>query len=157
MTRLVMNGTESIPAAAAHMERHTLRRMSCRLAWLLYLSTTRNLNTGRFEHFGLESEFGAEASDAALRQLRDANYRELALLSIRELREEIGQYCESVGQPLSLVRKAWTDSPAELLVAPRSCDPLPLEAGSAWSLTQQPLEEPFLEPRTRPEAIRNHL
>lgn len=121
------NPVRALEQVLEQLNRHTLAVFPNRLAQLLYLSSTRNLNTGRFQHEGLEVEFGGDAVHEALTLCRDRVYRELALLSIRSLSEEIRGYCACSGQPLPSVLAAWSDIPVYWMLAPENLDPLVAE------------------------------
>jgi hypothetical protein len=110
--------------ALAHLENQTLQSIPSRLAQLVYLATTRNVNTGRFEHFGLATEFGDETAHTALEQCRDRTYQQLALLPVSGMKEELVAYCQASAQDCRAVCAAWTDIPVHHLLAPQNCDPL---------------------------------
>jgi hypothetical protein len=53
--------------AAADLWRHTLSQIPCAFGRLVYLSSLRDINTGRYEHHGLAMAFGEEESERTLR------------------------------------------------------------------------------------------
>lgn len=99
----------------------TLAKISGDLNRMIYLASTRDYNSGRYHHAGLESAFGYEAVRQALGTAHQEIFWKLTRSSLEELVGELELYVRSSGE-----------SPEELLRTWRTLQPyrvaIPLEA-----------------------------
>ena len=71
----------------------TLARMEWHFSRLIYLSSLRDYNTGRYHHHGLESRYTSEAVDEGLRRCHTQVFDELGFVDVfRVLNKEPEQY-----------------------------------------------------------------
>lgn len=99
----------------------TLAKISGDLNRMIYLASTRDYNSGRYHHAGLECAFGYEPVRQALETAHQEIFWKLTRASLEELVGELELYVRSSGE-----------SPEELLRTWRALQPyrvaIPLEA-----------------------------
>jgi hypothetical protein len=79
-------------AALAETWRQTLAGLPTQLARLIYLASLRNLNTGRYEHYGLAQRIGDEESDRLIRQSHLDVFADWLGYSLAGQRSELEEY-----------------------------------------------------------------
>jgi len=99
----------------------TLGKIPGDLNRLIYLASTRDYNSGRYHHAGLEASFGYDAVRQALETAHQEIFWKLTRSTLEQLVGELEVYVRSSGE-----------SPEELLRAWRTLQPyrvaIPLEA-----------------------------
>ena len=113
-----------VEAAVRDLENRTLANLRGRLTKLVYLSSTRDYNTGEYQHEGLAQRFGAEAAQQALAQCHQAAFEDLLSDSLVALVEELVTYIESTGAQKEKVLSSWRNLQAYRVLIPSTCDPL---------------------------------
>jgi hypothetical protein len=73
----------------------SLSKLSCDLARLIYLASTRDYNTGSYHHDGLASRFSPEVAAKALEIAHRQMFLQLSAYSLEELVEQLRIYFES--------------------------------------------------------------
>jgi hypothetical protein len=116
------------PAAVAFavrdLENRTLGHLRGDVTKLVYLSSTRDYNTGEYQHEGLAQRFGAQAASLALEQCHEAIFHELLQTNLARLVAELALYIESTGAQKEKVLESWRQLQAYRVLIPRTCDSL---------------------------------
>jgi hypothetical protein len=118
------NGVGLIEAARRDLEDRTLAHLHGGLAKLVYLSATRDYNTGEYQHDGLAERFGAGVAQTALGRCHDAVFRDLLETSLAGLVAQLEAYIESTGAEKERVIDSWRRLGAYRVLIPAGCDPL---------------------------------
>lgn len=114
----------AIEAAVQDLENRTLPELRGGLTKLVYLSSTRDYNTGEYQHAGLSDRFGSEAAGRALARCHEAAFQDLLYTSLAELVNQLGLYIESTGAERDRVLDAWRRLQAYRVLIPSACDEL---------------------------------
>jgi hypothetical protein len=85
----------------------TLSRISCDLARLIYLASTREYNTGNYYHEGLTSRFGPEVARKALETAHRETFYRVSLFSLENLVSELETYLRSTRENPQECLCAW--------------------------------------------------
>ena len=107
----------------------TLGKVSGDLNRMIYLASTRDYNSGRYHHAGLEASFGYEAVKQALETAHQEIFWKLTRSSLEQLVLELEIYIRSSGEsPEELLRTWRTLQPYRVAI------PLEVEAMAAQLL-----------------------
>jgi hypothetical protein len=87
--------------------RRSLSKLSCDLARLVYLASTRDYNTGTYHHDGLAARFRPEAAGKALETAHRQIFQRLAACSLEELVRELEMYLNSSQESSTDVLRTW--------------------------------------------------
>jgi len=71
-----------VEVAVRDLETRTLANLRGGLTRLVYLSSTRDYNTGEYQHDGLTHQFGAQVAQLALAQCHQAAFQDLLYSSL---------------------------------------------------------------------------
>jgi hypothetical protein len=139
--------------ALRDLENRTLAKLDGDFARLIYLASTRDYNSGRYEHDGLSFRFTKQVAEEALGAAHREVFVSLALCTLKDLVAELERYIRSgCAQPLELLA-TWNDSGAYRVLPPAQDDPLTVKlfmsnvkialaiVGSSWGkgpLNQDP-------------------
>lgn len=115
---------ENVDRAVRDLEDRTLAHFPTVISRVVYLSATRNYNTGEYNHEGLSQRFGQSASQAALAHCHEAAFRALLHCSLEALAVQLAAYMESTGSDKARVLQSWRDLEAYRMLIPGNCDPL---------------------------------
>ena len=118
----VMDST--VEAAVHDLENRTLAHLRGRLTKLVYLSSTRDYNTGEYQHEGLVQRFGKQAAQQALAHCHEAAFQELLDASLADLAAQLAMYIDSTGAEREKVLASWRNLQAYRVLIPGNCDPL---------------------------------
>ncbi len=113
-----------LEAAVRDLELRTLANLRGGLTKLVYLSSTRDYNTGEYQHDGLADRFGAQAAQSALAQCHQAAFQELVSSSLSALVAQLKTYIESTGAEREKVLQSWRQLQAFRVLIPGTCDEL---------------------------------
>jgi hypothetical protein len=121
-----MAAHSSPEAAKAHLDlqQRTLARLQSDFARLVYLASTRNYNTGRYEHDGLAFHYGPQVAEDVLAGAHREVFLNLARSSLRALTEELERYIVSESLAPDDLFMAWNGLEAYRILAPLGQDPL---------------------------------
>jgi hypothetical protein len=111
-----------LDAAIHDLQDRTLAGLNGDLTRLVYLSSTRDYNTGEYQHAGLADRFGADAAQRALAQCHEGAFRELLDSSLAHLVGQLTAYIESTGADRDRVLDAWRRLQAYRVLVPETCD-----------------------------------
>ncbi|PWU04418.1 MAG: hypothetical protein C5B51_16880 [Terriglobia bacterium] len=114
----------ALEAAIQDLENRTLANLSGELTKLVYLSSTRDYNTGEYQHAGLAQRHGDRAAREALAQCHQTAFRELLYTSLPSLVSQLAAYIDSIGADRDQVLKSWRQLQAYRVLIPSSCDSL---------------------------------
>lgn len=111
-------------AAVRDLETRTLANLRGGLTRLVYLSSTRDYNTGEYQHDGLAHKFGAQAAQRALAQCHEAAFQDLLGSSLPVLVAQLAAYIDSTGAEREKVLHNWRQLQAFRVLVPGTCDEL---------------------------------
>jgi hypothetical protein len=95
----------SVQDAYEDILQRTLSRISCDLARLVYLASTRDYNTGAYHHDGLAVRFSSDAARKALEIAHRQIFYRIAAYSLEELALQVETYMKSSREnPLEVLR-----------------------------------------------------
>jgi hypothetical protein len=115
---------DTVDRAIRDLEERTLAHLPTDMSRVVYLSATRDYNTGEYHHEGLSQRFGHSASEAALAHCHEAAFRVLLHCGLETLVDQITAYMESTGAEKERVLDSWRQLEAYRMLIPGNCDPL---------------------------------
>jgi hypothetical protein len=115
---------DNLDRAIRDLEDRTLAHLPTDMSRVVYLSATRDYNTGEYHHEGLSQSFGHSASQAALARCHESAFRVLLHCGLETLVEQITAYMESTGAEKERVLHSWRQLEAYRMLIPGNCDPL---------------------------------
>jgi len=117
-------GESELQAAVRDLELRTLASLGGGITRLVYLSSTRDYNTGEYQHDGLADQFGAPAAQRALAQCHEAAFQDLLYSSLPALVAQLATYIDSTGAEKEKVLHSWRQLQAFRVLIPGTCDEL---------------------------------
>lgn len=93
--------------SAADLWRHTLSQIHCVFGRLVYLSSLRNGNTGRYEHHGLALVFGEEEADRTLRRSHEEAFAEWLGFNLEQQKADLDLYFSEQGTDRKTIVETW--------------------------------------------------
>lgn len=105
----------------------TLARMEWHFSRLIYLSSLRDYNTGRYHHHGLESRYTNEAVDEGLRRCHAQVFDELVTLPLKKQTDDLVGFFTSLREERSRLVDAWERLRSYQILPPENCHPLAKE------------------------------
>jgi hypothetical protein len=118
---------KTIDEALQDLHCRTLAKLNGDLAKLVYLASTRNYNSGRYEHDGLSMRFAPSVAEEALATAHREVFANLALAPLEVLVEQLVQYVSSAcAQPVEVLT-TWKDLEAYRVLPPAGEDPLTVD------------------------------
>ena len=104
-----MNTTKLVTVQAAYDDflQRSLSKLSCDLARLIYLASTRDYNTGTYHHDGLASRFSPETAAKALEVAHRQIFLQLSAYSLEELVEQLRIYFEASKDGATEILRMW--------------------------------------------------
>jgi hypothetical protein len=97
----------SVEEAYDDLLRRSLSKIKGDLARLIYVASTRDYNTGKYQHDGLAARFQAEIAGQALEMAHREIFHRLAECSLRELVGEVEIYVSSSRQSREEILEVW--------------------------------------------------
>ena len=85
----------------------TLAKISGDLNRMIYLASTRDYNSGRYHHAGLEAAFGYDAVKQALETAHQDIFWKLTRSSLEQLVRELEVYIRSSGESPEELLRTW--------------------------------------------------
>jgi hypothetical protein len=108
-------------------EGRTLVGLEGYFSQLVYLASLRDYNTGRYHHYGLESRYSAEATDAGLHRCHVRVFEELVSLPLREQTEDLLSFFESLKEDKARLVLVWKRLRSYQILPPEDCHVLARE------------------------------
>jgi hypothetical protein len=98
-----------VPVQAAYDDllKRSLSKISCDLARLIYLASTRDYNTGTYHHDGLAARFRSEVAGKALEIAHRQIFYQLSACSLEELVEQLQIYLDCSHESAADVLRIW--------------------------------------------------
>jgi hypothetical protein len=98
-----------VPVQAAYDDllQRSLSKISCDLARLIYLASTRDYNTGSYHHDGLAARFRPEVAGNALEIAHRQIFYQLSACSLEELVEQLQTYLDCSHESAADVLRIW--------------------------------------------------
>jgi hypothetical protein len=98
-----------VPGQAAYNDllQRSLSKISCDLARLFYLASTRDYNSGTYHHDGLAMRFSPEAAAHALELAHRQIFLQLASSSLEELVAQLQMYLDCSPENPGEVLRTW--------------------------------------------------
>lgn len=93
---------------AEDLWRRTLSQIPAIYGRLVYLSTLRNSDSGRYEHHGLSTLFGADQADQAMRESHLASFREWLKLNLEQQKADLDLYLCSLPTDRRTLVESWS-------------------------------------------------
>jgi hypothetical protein len=109
------------------VQQHTLDKVSGEFSRLIYLASLRDHNTGRYHHYGLETQYSGEAVDEGLRCCHAEVFTALLSLSLQEQTQDLLRFFESLKAEKARLVEAWQQLRAYEILPPQNCHPLARE------------------------------
>jgi len=117
----------AVEAAHADLQNRTLAKLKGDFARLIYLTSTRDYTTGRYQHDGLANEFSQDAAAAALTACHQEIFRSLATSSLEDLVDELEVYVRCNHVEMTELISTWEKLQPYRITPPLHCDPLAAE------------------------------
>lgn len=114
-------------AAIQDLHDRTLADLPEVLTRLIYLSSTRDYNTGEYQHAGLADRYGPDTAQKALAGCHQAAFENLLYTDLADLVRQLAAYIESIGCERDQVLDAWRTLQAYRVLIPNACDDLSAE------------------------------
>lgn len=114
-------------AALRDLHDRTLSRLQGNFCRLVYLASTRNYNTGRYEHDGLSFHFSMPVAERVLAAAHQQIFVDLALGSLESLADEVQRYLASEAVPAGELVSVWHDLETYRILVPVGGDRLAVQ------------------------------
>jgi len=99
----------------------TLSHLPSEMARLVYLSSTRDYNTGSYSHDGLALRFTKPVAEMALEICHQELFERLAQINLEDLTLELEGFILSTKEDPMQVLKTWRTFEAYRVLIPREC------------------------------------
>ena len=93
--------------AIADLWRNTLAQIPSAFGKLVYLSSLRDANTGRYEHHGLAQVFSEEEANKALRRSHAQAFAEWLSFNIEQQKADLDLYISALFEEKRTVLETW--------------------------------------------------
>ena len=94
--------------AASDLWRNTLAQIPAVFGRLVYLSSLREPNTGRYEHHGLSLVFGEEEADRALRSSHSQTFSEWLCFDLEQQKADLDLYLAALLDNRWVIVETWS-------------------------------------------------
>ena len=116
--------TPEAAKARLDLQQKTLARLQSDFARLVYLASTRNYNTGRYEHDGLAHRYSPQTAEDVLAEAHREIFLSLAGASLQALTYELERYIVSESLAPDDLFMTWNDLETYRILVPLRQDPL---------------------------------
>jgi len=129
----------------------TLAKISGDLNRMIYLASTRDYNSGRYHHAGLEATFGYDAVKQALETAHQDIFWKLTRSSLEQLVGELEVYIRSSGESPEELLRTWRTLQPYRVAIPLQVDTMAAQLLlSNLKLGLEVLQKRRSQPATRP-------
>jgi hypothetical protein len=111
-----------IEPAITDLRSRTLSRLPGDFSRLVYLASSRDLNTGRYSHDGLAFHFSENVASKAMAACHTEIFDRLVFCSLEELIEELRNYISSISERPEDVLRSWEGLGSYRVTIPSECD-----------------------------------
>ena|ERR1700731_918120 len=111
-----------IEPAITDLRIRTLSRLAGDFSRLVYLASSRDLNTGRYSHDGLAFHFSENVASKAMAACHAEIFDRLVFCSLEELIEELRNYISSISERPGDVLRSWEGLGSYRVTIPSECD-----------------------------------
>ena len=101
------NPSALLREAAADLWHRTLARIPSLFGRLVYLSSLRSGNTGRYEHHGFAQEFGEDAAHEAMLDSHERTFAEWLRSPLEEQKADLDLYLAALTPDRAAIVDAW--------------------------------------------------
>ncbi len=116
-----------VEPAITDLRNRTLSRLPGDFSRLVYLASSRDLNTGHYSHDGLAFHFSQNVASKAMALCHREIFDRLVYASLEELIEELGNYISSTHERPEEFLKSWKHLGSYRVTIPSECDELEAE------------------------------
>ena len=116
-----------IEPAIRDLRNRTLARLPGDVSRLVYLASSRDLNTGRYSHDGLAFHFSENVACKAMAACHAEIFNRLVYCSLEELIEELRSYISSTAERPGDVLESWKHLGSYRVTIPSECDEMAAE------------------------------
>jgi hypothetical protein len=117
----------SVEAAMQDLESRTLAEMSGSIAQLIYIASTRDYNTGQYNHDGLTFCFTEEVARTALAAHHRKIFRELVFAPLEDIVQQLDRYMGTSGVLRADFLELWKKIQPYRVTVPADSDPIAME------------------------------
>ena len=114
----------TVDAALRDLEARTLAKLDGDFARLVYLASTRDYNSGHYEHSGLGFHFSKPVAEEALETAHRGVFESLALSSLEAMVGQLERYIRSGSVEAVELLTTWQDLEAYRILVPTQDDAL---------------------------------
>ena len=111
-----------IEPAMRDLRNRTLARLPGDFSRLVYLASSRDLNTGKYSHDGLAFHFSESVASKAMAACHREILERLVFCSLEELIEDLRKYISSTAERPEDVLHSWTHLGSYRVTIPSECD-----------------------------------
>lgn len=116
-----------VQQATSDLRSRTLAGLHRPLDRLIYLSSTRDYNTGLYHHYGLAARYTPAVACEALSNCHREAFQELLGCSVKELVDQIEGYMRSTGIQADHFLTSWKRLEPYRIAVPLEMEPLAVE------------------------------
>ncbi|HYL75426.1 MAG TPA: hypothetical protein VEU96_14535 [Bryobacteraceae bacterium] len=106
--------------AKSDLWRHTLAQLPSVFGRLVYLSSLRDPNTGRYQHHGLALVFGEDEARKALRKSHEEAFAEWLSFNLEQQQADLRLYLSDVSEDKRTILETWQKLEPYKNVLPKS-------------------------------------
>jgi hypothetical protein len=107
----------------AELWRRTLAQIPSLLGRLVYLASLRDLNTGKYQHFGFAQQVGDRAAERTIRRSHGNAFEDWLCLSLSEQREQLDRHLDTTDGEREQILAHWQAEPPYLSWVPSQALP----------------------------------
>ena len=113
-----------VEPAVTDLRNRTLSRLPGDFSRLVYLASSRDCNSGRYYHDGLEFHFSQNVASKAMAMCHREIFDRLVYASLEELIEELRNYISSTDERPEEFLRSWKHLESYRVTIPSECDEL---------------------------------